>query len=267
MYRGFSVQLKEAKFSNGCYDVGMDIFNNQEASLRADINSYMQLGSDGYLDGTRIQEEWFPTVEADVFLSHSHNNKELAIAFAGWLNSEFGIISFIDSCIWGYAPDLLKEIDDEFCRNVGSPTYNYIKRNYSTSHVHMMLCMALAKMIDNTECLFFIDTPESLLISEGVSGVTASPWIYAEMQISNLIEKKLPNRLSHGFRKDSAEPIMETNRLNIRHKFELGHLKRIGYDDLVKWQEKHLSPRGHNHALDDLYALVNQNNKGGIYHG
>lgn len=38
---------------------------------------------DGYFDASKLQESWFPQVEADIFLSHSHKDEKLIISFAG----------------------------------------------------------------------------------------------------------------------------------------------------------------------------------------
>lgn len=110
---------------------------------------------DGVIDGTKLQENWFPTKHKfNVFLSHSHNDKQLAIALAGFLKDKLGLNAFIDSCLWGYSNDLLKEIDQRYCRHRNGVSFDYNKRNYSTSHVHMMLSIALSRMIDNCEAVF-----------------------------------------------------------------------------------------------------------------
>ena len=62
-----------------------------------------------------MQANWFPQIKADIFISHSHKDKGLALALAGWLEETFGLTAFIDSCVWGYANKLLKMIDDEYC--------------------------------------------------------------------------------------------------------------------------------------------------------
>ena len=67
------------------------------------------------IDGTKMQENWFPKVDADIFISHSHKDENLAKGLAGWLYKEFGLEAFIDSCVWGYANDLLLEIDKKYC--------------------------------------------------------------------------------------------------------------------------------------------------------
>ncbi len=91
--------------------------------------------SDNSLDGTSIQNTLFPQIEADVFISHSHGDREMAMMLAGWLDANFHIQSFIDSCVLGYANDLLKIIDDKYCKNEYGLTYNNKSRSYSTSHV------------------------------------------------------------------------------------------------------------------------------------
>ena len=62
-----------------------------------------------------MQANWFPQIKADIFISHSHKDEDLALALAGWLKVSFGLTAFIDSCVWGYANDLLKMIDYKYC--------------------------------------------------------------------------------------------------------------------------------------------------------
>lgn len=118
--------------------------------------------SQNTLDGDAIMSNWFPKIQADIFISHSHDDEKYVITLAGFLNEKFGLRSFIDSCVWGYLVELLKEIDNRFYSTGRPGSYSYEKRNYLTSHVHMMLSISLMKMIDPTECLLFIDTPNSL---------------------------------------------------------------------------------------------------------
>lgn len=73
--------------------------------------------------------------------------------------------------------------------------YDYNKRNYSTSHVYMMLSMALTKMMDKAELVIFMGTENSIQpVSQTISQTTKSPWIYSELVMTNLIRKKVPNR-------------------------------------------------------------------------
>jgi len=83
MFRGFNVKidsLKAANFRNW-YAAGLALFNRQQNQLTQALDNLVL--SNGSLDGAILQQQWFPQVEADVFISHSHNDKETAIILAG----------------------------------------------------------------------------------------------------------------------------------------------------------------------------------------
>ena len=88
------------------------------------------------------------------FLSQSHADLNIAKTFAGWIYQEFGLITFIDSCVWNYANELINAIDRKYCKKL-SGYYDYDERNRSTSHIHMMLTGAPGQVLDQSECLFF----------------------------------------------------------------------------------------------------------------
>lgn len=164
MYRGFNLDYFGATpeaYSESLMSIGAKIYESDKAKIEENLDEF--IFSDNSLDGTEIQNAWFPQVNADVFISHSHDDAKMAIMFAGWLKETFQLRSFVDSCIWGYANGLLKKIDNLFCRNGKENCYSYHKRSYSTSHVHMMLSSALTMMMDKTECLIFLDTPSSII--------------------------------------------------------------------------------------------------------
>jgi hypothetical protein len=161
MYRGFNLNLNwNSKNDDQFYNSGKKLFQSNEATVKETLKGFAL--NDGTLDGTKIQSNWFPKVQADIFISHSHKDQKRAIALAGWLFDTYGIKAFIDSCIWGYADDLLKLIDKKHCYKKETNTFDYNLRNYSTSHVHMILSTTLTMMIDNSECLFFLNTPNSI---------------------------------------------------------------------------------------------------------
>jgi hypothetical protein len=164
MYCGFELKLKDSfcnKIKQDHFKFGKCLYSSQKVLVKNTLDEFFT--KDGYLNAEKMQENWFPSLDADIFISHSHRDEELAISLAGWLNEKLNIKSvFIDSCVWGYANDLLKSIDNEYCKNKFSETYDYEKRNISTSHVHMMLSTALSKMLDNSECCFFLHTPASV---------------------------------------------------------------------------------------------------------
>lgn len=152
MFTGFNLQGLDSKYLSSYKGAGEVTFNKQKQHIRKELDCFLL--NEGSIDGSALQSDWFPDVDADIFLSHSHGDQKLAMGFAAMLKDKFGLTTFIDSCVWGYADDLLKKIDDVYCKNEKGDTYNYQQRNYSTSHVHMMLSSALTKMMDKAECLF-----------------------------------------------------------------------------------------------------------------
>ena len=219
------------------------------------------------LDASKIIKEWFPEIKADIFISHSHKDEELAIGLSGWLQDELGLTSFIDSCVWGYSNDLLKTLDNEYCKNQWDNTYSYQKRNHSTSHVHMMLSTALSNMIDNCECLIFLNTPSSISTSDiDDSNKTDSPWIFSEIVTSKLIKNKKPERLYIvGLESiatlDEAIKVIATLKMEIEYDANLNHLVSINDSSLKNWRlsclKQHISKEP---ALDELYRISGLHN-------
>lgn len=150
------------------------------------------------IDGTELQELWFPVDELgkfDVFISHSHRDmNKLVVPFASWLFSHLGLRCFIDSQFWQYADDLLNILDSEYAWQPGNRTYNYKIRNFTTSNIHIMLSMALMKIINKTETVIFIDSDNSVKYKKDDREVTPSPWIYEEVNFAKSLESKIPVR-------------------------------------------------------------------------
>jgi hypothetical protein len=110
-------------------------------------------------------------------------------------------------------------------------------------------------MIDKTECLFFLNTPNSISTKEIISQ-TESPWIYSEISISELIRKK---KLSE-YRTDNTRMFSKggvTNEsLKINYDVYLGHLTKIDFNNLNAWEsEWNKIPKETQFALDLLYKL------------
>ena len=256
MYRGFNIDIGHD--SEPDYAVGLKKTSAQKENINKELSEF--LSPDGVLDGAKLEGSWFPQIDADIFISHSHSDEKLAITLAGWLYIQFGLESFIDSSIWGYSDFLLRKIDNKYCMNNEGATYSYEKRNFSTSHVHIMLCTALSKMMDNTECLFFLNTPNSISSSSIVNqNETNSPWLYYEIGMSSLIRKPLHK---HTSRKEliKAKTFSELNeaerKLQIKYPLQTEHLKKVTGADLVKWRNVYEGeiPRA-TYPLDKLYEL------------
>lgn len=257
MYRGFDVTLKNYIGNSNHAASGKTIVNEHKKIIKKQLNEF--ISNDGKIDGKKLEAHWFPQINADIFISHSHRDKDLAIGLAGWLFNNFKLIAFIDHTIWGYANSLLKIIDDKYCLNPKTSTYSYQKRNISTSHVHMMLSTALAKMVDQTECLFFLNTPNSVSTSKIISdSTTNSPWLYYEIAISKLVEKPLSKHTRRLISKSKAysESLGYITEIDIKYPLGIEHFSKLTGTNLVNWRDEYYSdlPRI-DHPLNKLYNL------------
>lgn len=260
MHIGFELNILGTSFSD-YYQFGKTIYDENKKNIKLELNKFLL--PNGSLDGSKMQENWFPQVKADIFISHSHADENLAISLAGWLYEKFGLIAFIDSCIWGYSNDLLKSIDNKYCQSSNGETYNYQKRNFSTSHIHMMLSTALTMMIDKTECIFFLNTPNSITTSEVISK-TKSPWIYSEIATTKMIRKKPLN--SYRMRRVAESELYSTGgslkkSLNVEYEVNTDHLITISNFHFINWKNnwpinKPYSSDYSQYALDILYKMT-----------
>lgn len=259
MYAGFN--LEYVYRGGGNYEsLGETLTSRQSAAVKKKLDSF--LDANGILDGSKMRANWFPAIDAQVFISHSHKDKRAAVELAGWLNQEFGLSSFIDSCVWGCADDLLRLIDDKYCLNPSGDYYNYSKRNRSTSHVHMMLTTALSKMIDQSECLMFLNTPSSITPASVIneSEKTDSPWIYSEIAMTRLIRRKTPQQHRSIIRADSVQKTVMAmdESFKVNYDVQLDHLTDLSFTQLKVWAR---NCRARNltgpNSLDELYTLTN----------
>jgi len=258
MFRGFNVSLLTNDIFEESLELGEKIFSAYKDFTKDTIDNYLL--ENNSINGTLMQNDWFPSVSADVFISHSHKDRDLAIGLAGWLYKNFKLNSFIDSCVWGYANELLLSIDKKYCLNEGATnTYNYDKRNYSTSHVHMMLSTALAIMMDKCECIFLLNTDNSINTSS-VINKTDSPWLYSEITMSKLLRIQKPKRYDLIQKAEDGTKLLsesEKKRLRIEYDIDLKHLVELNQSALKKWELNHAIGsilRGI-HPLDHLYEL------------
>ena len=252
MFRGFNLNLNwDSKYDDQYFETGKKLFDSYEKSVKETLKNYAL--SEGVLNGSKMQSNWFPQVNADIFISHSHKDEKRAVALTGWLYETFGIKTFIDSCIWGYSDDLLRLIDNKHCYQESSNTYNYNQRNYSTSHVHMMLSVALTMMIDNSECIFFLNTPYSISASS-IIDKTESPWIYSEIAMTQMIRQKTPRRRMIKETRSFSKGGVINESLKIQYDIDLSHLTEIDVDTCNDWKNGFVKTNS-NDALDKLYDI------------
>jgi hypothetical protein len=235
MYIGFNLKLERffTEPQNEFYfDKGLKLFKKYSNQVEQKLEELIL--DNGNIDGGKMQSNWFPNVKADIFLSHSHKNEKEAIALSGYLYYKMGIMTFVDSCIWGYSADLLKKLDEKFCK-MDNGYFDYNKRNFTTSNVHMMLSTALTKMIDKTECLFFFNTPDSISFKEGVKSSTLSPWIYAEIETSKLIQHKKLSVYRKRIQTRSFSKGGVFLNESIQYPLDLDHLINLNNIDILNW--------------------------------
>ena len=241
------------------YDCGKKLYEEGKTAIHKSLSKYMD--PDGLLNGSKIEEDWFPQDECkfDVFLSHSHKDEKVMIALAGFLSQELDLRCFIDSQLWGYAGELQGLMDEACCRYDNKKhTWNYDDRNVSTSYVHNMLAVALSKMMDKTEAFFFAETHNSTIKAQ--AGQTLSPWIYTELSIASILRSK-PVREQQVmlFESDGS---LKTFCMKSQVKFTppLDSLINLSWYDIVDWEgiyKRNLNNENYPHSLDVLYRLKN----------
>ena len=110
-------------------------------------------------------------------------------------------------------------------------------------------------MIDRCEALFFLNTPNSILLKDSLDNLddlerTSSPWIFSEIQISKTIRKKIDRPRTKSF--SSTEKLDES--LQISYPLDIKSFPKISCEIFKDWIEmKCNSPY---EALDDLYKCI-----------
>lgn len=183
-FENFNLSKKVTKYEVSEYET------NEKLAIN-DLKKYLISGGNT-LDGDKIVKKLFPENTVDIFLSHSHDDKENVIKLAILLENR-GFKVFIDSIVWGNAFELLRKIDDEYSKSDDDHNlYSYQKRNYSTAHIYMMLNTALHNMINKSEIFLFLGTPKSISIKEGIQNkkFIKSPWIYSELTYTKSVRRR-----------------------------------------------------------------------------
>ncbi|ELQ6035780.1 hypothetical protein R2223_004467 [Cronobacter sakazakii] len=193
---------------------------NYVSASKDDINSYIFDAVNGEISAKKLTENLFPENEPHIFISHSSKDVGLAIRFANTLYEKYGIISFIDSQLWGHIDFALKEMHERYCKIQGASTYNYNKSNNLLSHMHAILSMALMRVMDNSDSVIFIETENSIhnfMEGKEISpnsnihnpAETLSPWISSEVNFANKLREN-----GHKDRETMIKAGMESYSLN-----------------------------------------------------
>lgn len=268
-------ELKDDKL----IEIGSSNFATTKKSVERCLERFIKTNST--LETKEIMDNWFHDVAAHIFISHSHKDEKLILGLAGWFKEYFNLDSFVDSTVWGHSDELLKIIDDNYCRT-DSNKYSYRKRNRTTTYVRMLLAKSLMEMIDKCELFIFIETKNSFTPLEEsnteennttntnsdkknlftpskyfeTNGETESPWIFYELSLVDKIKENYPNR-------EIKEFSLEDFKIG-KFPVDLSKLNELTTDKLTKWkkiieEKKKVKIKGDKvdatTYLDELYCL------------
>lgn len=264
MYKGFNLQIDshlfESNFLNNAKHIHEDIIKQNLRNSRIVHKRVDELLlDDGSISAKDIIDDWFKSQSYDIFLSHSHADKDLAMYLAVWLKYHLNLDTFIDSIVWGNFTDLAQELNRKYSRNLNKSTYDYDKAQNVFTHVNALLNTSLTNMIDDCECVFFLNTANSIAESDYKnSEITLSPWIYHELLITKVVREKLDRQVSVESKKSDI-PVFDsiTESIKIKYNTEISHLFNLDNNSLIKWKTNYkLGTLSQTHALDILYATM-----------
>lgn len=252
MFAGFNLEINKHFFESKqksfqeYQKIGEEHLGAQGEGIENALSEYI---NNNIVDGSKIQKDWFPEVDADIFLSHSSADKELVNAIAGRLNDNFNLKCFVDSNIWCYAGNISEMLNSNYSNKRsdgnGGYLYNHKRCLKVSEHVDTMLNIALQKMIDKCESVFLINTEKSIHINSDSKSVdiTYSPWIYSELVCSEIVRKKplyfyrYNSELYHSIN-ESRRFEDVSNNLTISYNAPTQHLIKINQDVLEKWNRQ-----------------------------
>lgn len=193
MLRAYKITTKIDGDSLYFYNYGYEgekIYENNKNSLEKVIkNSKLKNGN---IDAEILRQLMFPEIEADVFISHSHNDFSEACKLAGYLNKKLNKRVFIDSVFWNNIYDLGYELNSKYSK-MSDGYFSYEKHEYMTSRLYILLITALSNMINKSDTFIFLNTQNSLLEDE----TTHSPWIYYELFEASKLQKTILTESKH----------------------------------------------------------------------
>ncbi|GAA7391494.1 toll/interleukin-1 receptor domain-containing protein [Helicobacter pylori] len=142
------------------------------------------------LNHRELQEAFFSPFKpqlknAQVFLSHSHADKNKALKVKGYLEEYLDTeCVFIDSLFWDYKDGVLNELAE----------YDDISRIKDA--FTLILRESLECMIKKCPYFVFLESNNSVS-NQGLSQITHSAWIYEELKIANTFIADTTLRESH----------------------------------------------------------------------
>ncbi|GAA7709908.1 toll/interleukin-1 receptor domain-containing protein [Helicobacter pylori] len=201
-------------------------FNNQAHQVDEVVKKIYELIEDAkhsnddiILNHNKIKEAFFSPFKpqlknAQVFLSHSHADKNKALKVKNYLESKTNhrVRVFIDSLFWDYKNNVLKEIKK-----------HHINVSKIEDAFTLILRESLQDMIEKCPYFVFLQSNNSVS-NQGLSRTTYSAWIYEELKIAN------------GLIADSALQESRIKAMRVSHNITnlLRRFKSISLDGLCK---------------------------------
>ncbi|GAA8648355.1 toll/interleukin-1 receptor domain-containing protein [Helicobacter pylori] len=168
------------------------------------------------LNHNKIKEAFFSPFEpqlknAQVFLSHSHADRNKALEVKDYLESQTKRKVFIDSLFWDYKDDVLNKL----------ARYDDISKIEDA--FTLILRESLQDMIEKCPYFVFLQSKNSVS-NQGLSCTTYSAWVYEELKIVN------------GLIADSALQESRIKAMRVSHNITnlLRRFKSISLDSLCK---------------------------------
>ncbi|GAA8943115.1 toll/interleukin-1 receptor domain-containing protein [Helicobacter pylori] len=133
------------------------------------------------LNHRELQEAFFSPFKpqlknAQVFLSHSHADKNKALEVKNYLENQTKRKVFIDSLFWDYKDNVLNEL----------AKYDDISKIEDA--FTLILRESLQDMIEKCPYFVFLQSKNSVS-NQGLSRITYSAWIYEELKIAHSISE------------------------------------------------------------------------------
>ncbi len=165
--------------------------NNQahqvnEATKKIDklIKNAPYSNDDIVLNHNKIKEAFFSLFKpqlknAQVFLSHSHADKNKALKVKGYLEEDLDAeCVFIDSLFWDYKDDVLNKLAE------------YDDTIKIEDAFTLILRESLECMIKKCPYFVFLKSKNSVSLNQDLLGITYSAWIYEELRIAHSISSE-----------------------------------------------------------------------------
>lgn len=200
------------------------------------LKEYIRNNEGKIINGDFIEKVWFPKVEPDIFISHSHIDEEIALKIKFLLEKNL-ILMFLLILLFGemlttyygnsiiYTAKTAKIIHIVMRNEI---TYSYEKRNNTTAIIHLMLADALMKIMDKSSYIFFLNTLNSTL-DEGYGSEeqVTSPWIYHELVMTKYLQDE-----------QRVRPIHEGRDLRVSRTVDLSHLYKMDFVSFQDWVKR-----------------------------